>query len=144
MKKISILLTGFVLMILIISCNNQNQIESKEAVVDLDSCIVKLNSFNDQFNKFYDDEVITIESAKGATCEFTDLMELANGYFSIASKINDRINEDAALVAKGEKSTGYDKAYKNAMMQRQTEYEAALELFTENFALVENTIPVDL
>ncbi|MDD4848473.1 MAG: hypothetical protein PHR53_06905 [Bacteroidales bacterium] len=140
MKKFSVLLSVFVVVFSMISCAPE---VNKEAVADLDSCFVKMNRFNDQFTAYYEDAVITtVDTIEGVTCEYAELMVLANDYLAATTNVNAQIQNDKDLVAQGERSNGYEKSYQDALTARQAEFDAAQQLFNSNMEVVEGAVQV--
>jgi flagellar biosynthesis/type III secretory pathway protein FliH len=122
MKKILIL--GFVALALVFtSCKKENPEK------DVQNSINKLTYFNNSFNEFNADGVITVE---GEDNEFGQLKKIASDYYEAINKINTKVTEDRDKVAEGKKSTGYEEAYKAAIKELDAEISKATTEFTAN------------
>jgi len=69
--------------------------KKEDAVKDVESTINKLNYFNETFNTFYADGVISKESQKeDEKSEFEKLKSIATEYYDLMNKINNTCKDD--------------------------------------------------
>jgi hypothetical protein len=131
MKK-TVYLSGFLVLLLsIISCS---KIDVEK---DVNLSIAKLNQFNNQFNEFYTDGIIskdTLQNQKSS--EFDQLKKFASEYYEVINKINAQIEEEKEAASKGKKVDGYEDAYVKSI--ETLEVEKATSLFIENLGKIDN------
>lgn len=138
MKKTLYLIGIFALVLSFTACNKV------EADKDVDNSINKMKQFNELFDKFYEDGVISKEAKDDKEeSEFDQLKAVANEYYEIINKINNQIKEDKENVERGKESNNYEEAYKKALDDRKADIEEATKAFEANLNKIE-PIEVDI
>ena len=131
MKKILILSGIIALAFTFSSCKKE------DANKDVDDCIKKLNYFNETFIDFNQDGVIsrdTLETEKKS--EYDKLKKIASEYYEMMNKINSQIEDEKERLEKGKKIKGYEKEYKKALIEKQSEIDKSTASFEENLGKI--------
>jgi seryl-tRNA synthetase len=128
MKKLTYLITAFALLIFLSSCNKI------EADKDVDNCINKLNLFNNDFEKFYEDGVISKDTLDNEeSSEYDKLNKLASEYYELVNNINNQLDSE-----KNKKAQEYKEAHQKALENKDEEINSATALFEENLKKMQN------
>jgi hypothetical protein len=128
MKKLTYLITAFALLIFLSSCNKI------EADKDVDNCINKLNQFNKNFEKFYEDGIISKDTLENEeSSEYDKLNKLASEYYDLVNNINNQLDSE-----KNKKAEEYKEAHQKALENKGDEINSATALFEENLKKMQN------
>ena len=130
MKKI-LLYLPIVLLLALVSCSKE------EASKDFESSISKLNSFNETFEKFYEDGIISKEKPEGQDySEYEKLKKIGSEYYDSINKINNQISKEKESLEKGKKIKGYEESYKQVLKKNETRVNEITTLFQKNIEIL--------
>lgn len=125
MKKILILCV-LTLAVGFASCNKE------EPSKDVEVSIKKLNYFNQSFDEFMSDGVISRDTVAGEkSSEYDKVKKTATEYYELINKINGQIKDEHKRIEKGKKIHNYEEKYNKALEEKKSEIDAAVAGFEE-------------
>jgi ribosomal protein S20 len=131
MKKILILgmiFTAFVFT----SC------QKEDANKDVETAISQLKLFNQSFDEYYEDGVISKDTLAGDdNSEYDKLKKLASNYYETINNINKNVQKEVEMLNKGKKIENYDERYQEALKTHQDEIDKHTAIFEENLSKIE-------
>ncbi len=131
MKKVLLYLPLMLIMFTFTSCKKQN------AEKDLENAINKLNFFNQKFDEFYQDGVISKKAANdNESSEYDQLKRIATEYYELINKINKTVADIDAKLKDGEENK-YRTAYVAATKKREAEIDKVFDEFKQNVEKIE-------
>ncbi len=105
------------------SCKRPNAEKETKNVVD------KLEYFNKTFKKYYEDRVISSK-------EYSELKDIANGYYEMMNKINMNIQEERKDAKEGKEIFNYEDKYKKSLSDLDQRIKEQTAIFEKNIRIL--------